>query len=284
MELGKRQKLVIIKVVDFGVYLAPDMNNQEDKVLLPKKQIPDNKKVGDSLDVFIYRDSKDRLIATTKEPKIMSGQVAELEVAQVGKIGAFLDWGLEKDLFLPFKEQTKKLNPGDRVLAALYIDKSNRLCATMKIYPYLQKNSPYQKDDRVSGTIYEINGQYGAFVAVDNIYSALIPTKEMYGSFTVGDRISARISGVKEDGKLDLSLREKAHIQIGADSKRLLEKLRENAGRLDFNDRADPALIREKMNMSKNEFKRAVGHLLKERYITIEENGIFLNDNDKMEH
>lgn len=284
MELGKRQKLVIIKVVDFGVYLAPDMNNQEDKVLLPKKQIPDNKKVGDSLDVFIYRDSKDRLIATTKEPKIMLGQVAELEVAQVGKIGAFLDWGLEKDLFLPFKEQTKKLNPGDRVLAALYIDKSNRLCATMKIYPYLQKNSPYQKDDRVSGTIYEINGQYGAFVAVDNIYSALIPTKEMYGSFTVGDRISARISGVKEDGKLDLSLREKAHIQIGADSKRLLEKLRENAGRLDFNDRADPALIREKMNMSKNEFKRAVGHLLKERYITIEENGIFLNDNDKMEH
>lgn len=284
MELGKRQKLVIIKVVDFGVYLAPDMKNQDDKVLLPKKQIPDNKTVGDSLDVFIYRDSKDRLIATTNEPKLTLGQVAKLTVAQVGKIGAFLDWGLEKDLFLPFKEQTRKLQPGDEVLAALYIDKSNRLCATMKVYPYLSKESTYQKDDKVSGMVYEISEQFGAFVAVDNMYSALIPKKELYGPVHVGDYVTARVTGVKEDGKLDLSLREKAYIQIGADSEKVLEKIKENGGKLDFNDKAAPELIRERMNMSKNEFKRAVGHLLKERHITIEEDGIYLNANNKEKH
>lgn len=279
MELGKRQKLVIIKVVDFGAYLAPDINNQDDKVLLPKKQIPPDKKVGDSLDVFIYRDSKDRLIATTREPKITLGQVAVLEVLEVGSIGAFLDWGLEKDLLLPFKEQTKKLKPGDSVLVALYVDKSNRLCATMKVYPYLRTDSPYQKDEKVEGFIYEMNEQYGAFVAVDNIYSALIPKKEMFSELHVGECVIARISSVKEDGKLDLSLREKAYIQIETDAKKVLEQLRKHDGRLDFNDKAAPELIRERMNMSKNEFKRAVGHLLKEGCITIEEDGIVLHDN-----
>ena len=281
MELGKRQKLVIVKMVDFGAYLASDINNHEEKVLLPKKQIPTDKKVGDSLEVFIYRDSKDRLIATTKEPKVMLGEIAELEVVEVGSIGAFLDWGLEKDLLLPFKEQTRTLRKGQNVLVALYIDKSNRLCATMKVYPYLRTDSPYQKEERVGGLVYEVSEQYGAFVAVDKIYSALIPQKELYGSIRVGDHVVARVSSVKEDGKLDLSLREKAYIQIGTDSKIVLEKLRENCGILDFNDKASPDLIRERMNMSKNEFKRAVGHLLKEGYITIGENCILLNDNKK---
>lgn len=281
MELGKRQKLVIVKMVDFGAYLASDINNHEEKVLLPKKQIPADKKVGDSLEVFIYRDSKDRLIATTKEPKVMLGKIAELEVVEVGSIGAFLDWGLEKDLLLPFKEQTRTLRKGQSVLIALYIDKSNRLCATMKVYPYLRTDSPYHKEERVGGLVYEVSEQYGAFVAVDKIYSALIPQKELYGSIRVGDHVVARVSGVKEDGKLDLSLREKAYIQIGTDSRIVLEKLRENCGILDFNDKASPDLIRERMNMSKNEFKRAVGHLLKEGYITIGENCILLNDNKK---
>lgn len=284
MELGKKQKLVIIKVVDFGAYLASDINNHEDKVLLPKKQIPADKKVGDSLEVFIYRDSKDRLIATTREPKVTLGEIAELEVAEVGSIGAFLDWGLEKDLLLPFKEQTRKLRPGQSILAALYVDKSNRLCATMKIYPYLRTDSPYQKDERVAGRVYEVSEQYGAFVAVDDIYSALIPQKEMYSNVRVGDRVVARVSGVKEDGKLDLSLREKAYLQIGADSRRVLERIHENGGRLDFNDKASPELIRERMNMSKNEFKRAVGHLLKEEYITIGEDSIYLKGSVKTMH
>lgn len=276
MELGKRQSLIIVKMVEFGAYLSTQMNNQQDKVLLPKKQVPDHIKVGDSLDVFIYRDSKDRLIATTRQPKISLGEFALLKVIQNGKVGAFLDWGLEKDLLLPFREQTKQVSVGEEVLAALYIDKSDRLCATMNVYPYLSKEAPYIKDDRVTGRVYEISREFGAFVAVDDKYSALIPVKEMYGKIAVGDTINARVTAVKEDGKLDLSIREKAYIQISADAKKILDALNESGGQLAFNDKASPELIREKMNMSKNEFKRAVGHLLKEKQIEIGENKISL--------
>lgn len=274
--LGEKQKLVIVKTVEFGVYLSSDKNNKEEKVLLPKKQVPDNAKVGDSLDVFIYKDSKDRLIATVHEPKLTIGQVARLTVSQVGKIGAFLDWGLEKDLFLPFKEQTKRVEPGEEVLVTLYTDKSSRLCATMKIYPYLSKESPYQKDDMVSGMIYEISDRFGAFVAVDDKYSALIPKREMYGKLTVGTQVQARVSEVKEDGKLDLCVRQKAHILIAVDSYKVVEEIKKCGGKLPFNDKASPELIREKMGMSKAEFKRAVGNLLKNKKIEILEDGIRL--------
>ena len=184
-------------------------------------------------------------------------------MVQINKVGAFLDWGLEKDLFLPFKEQTKLLNTGDECVVALYIDKSGRLCATMKVYPYLRKDSPYHKDDKVSGMIYEISQNFGAFVAVDNCFSALIPKKEMPKDLKVGDYVSARVSARKEDGKLDLSLREKAYIQMSIDAEKVMKKLQENKGVLPFTDKASPELIREQMDMSKNEFKRAVGNLLK---------------------
>lgn len=271
--LGEKQKLVIVKTVDFGVYLSTEIHSEE-KVLLPKKQVPDNAKVGDSLDVFIYRDSKDRLIATVNEPKLMMGQVARLTVSQVGQFGAFLDWGLEKDLLLPFKEQTKKVAAGDEVIVALYQDKSGRLCATMKVYPYLSKESSYKKDDMVSGMIYEISQQFGAFVAVDDKYSALIPKKEIFGKLTVGQQIEARVTEIKPDGKIDLSIRQKAYLQIEADAEKVLESIKKQGGKLPFNDKAAPELIREKMGMSKAEFKRAVGNLLKNGKIEILESSI----------
>lgn len=271
--LGEKQKQVIVKTVDFGVYLATEIHSDE-KVLLPKKQVPDNAKVGDSLDVFIYRDSKDRLIATVHEPKLMMGQVARLTVSQVGQFGAFLDWGLEKDLLLPFKEQTKKVAAGDEVIVALYQDKSGRLCATMKVYPYLLKDSSYKKDDMVSGMVYEISQQFGAFVAVDDKYSALIPKKEIFEKICVGQQIEARVTDIKPDGKIDLSVRKKAYQQIEEDAAKVLESIVKQGGKLPFNDKASPELIREKMNMSKAEFKRAVGNLLKNGKIEILENAI----------
>ena len=175
IKLGEKQQLIIVKKVEFGVYLAVSAENQTERVLLPGKQVPEGSGIGDVVEVFIYRDSSDRMIATTNTPKLMMGQVAELTVAQVGKFGAFLDWGLEKDLFLPFRQQTKRVKEGDKVLAALYIDKSNRLCATMNVYENLRTDSPYQKNDQVTGRVYEISDNFGAFVAVDNLYSALIP-------------------------------------------------------------------------------------------------------------
>ncbi|MCX4345094.1 MAG: S1-like domain-containing RNA-binding protein [Kineothrix sp.] len=277
IQLGERQKLVVVKTVDFGVYVAPTAGEAEEKVLLPKKQVPEGTKIGDELEVFIYRDSNDRLIATTNEAKLSLGEVALLKVSQVAAIGAFLDWGLEKDLFLPFREQTKQLKEGDECLVALYIDKSDRLCATMKVYTYLSTESGYKKDDRIEGHVYEISKNFGAFVAVDDKYSGLIPMKEIYGNIQVGDLISARVTGVKEDGKLDLSIREKSYLQIGKDVIRILDILEKYDGVLPFNDKASPETIRREMQMSKNEFKRAVGHLLKEGKITITEKNIRLN-------
>lgn len=271
MKLGEKQELVIVKAVEFGVYLAPSVEQKEQRVLLPGKQVPEGSRVGDWLEVFIYRDSDDRMIATMNTPKLLMGGVAELEVVQVGKIGAFLDWGLEKDLFLPFKQQTRRVKQGDRVLVSLYIDKSGRLCATMNVYKELLADSPYKMDDRVTGRVYEISDNFGAFVAVDNKYSALIPRKELYGRVEVGEDIEARVTAVTEDGRLTLSVREKAYLQIDKDAAELLHILDSYGGVLPFTEKADPEVITRETGMSKNEFKRAVGHLLKTGKIQIKE-------------
>lgn len=273
IRLGEIQTLHIVKIVEFGVYLS-DGGDERDKVLLPRKQVPEQAGIGDEVEVFVYRDSKDRLIATVRMPKLTLHSVGRVRVAQVGKIGAFLDLGLEKDLLLPYKEQTKKVSEGEECLAALYIDKSDRLCATMNVYPYLSTDSPYKKDDRVSGMVYEISDNFGAFVAVDDKYSGLIPKKELYGTVRVGDMINARVTEVKGDGKLDLSIREKAYLQIEKDAERVMEAIKSFDGALPFTDKASPEVIKREMQMSKNEFKRAVGHLLKTGKIEITERAI----------
>lgn len=277
LKLGEKQTLEIMKKVEFGVYLKhPEDATGEERVLLPAKQVPQGMAIGDKIEVFLYKDSKDRLIATTKTPLLQMGEVKMLSVAQVGKMGAFLNWGLEKDLFLPFREQTRKVKEGEECLVALYVDKSNRLCATMKVYHHLSQSSPYKKDDRVEGVVYEISDNFGAFVAVDNQYSGLIPKKEFFGNIKAGDRISARVSAVKEDGKLDLSIREKALTQILIDAGKVLEVIESFDGVLPFNDKANPEVIKRELQMSKNEFKKAVGHLLKNGKIEITEKSIRL--------
>ena len=271
-QLGRKQELFIVKAVDFGVYLGEEINaGMDDRVLLPKKQVPANAQPGDKIEVFLYKDSKDRIIATTSMPTLMVGEVGKLTVSQVTKIGAFLDWGLEKDILLPYKEQTKKVFEGEEILVALYIDKSKRLAATMNVYPYLSKNSEYQKDDMVTGTIYQTSEEFGVFVAVDNCYSALIPKKELFGEVRVGDAIKARVTSVKADGKLDLSIREKAYLQIEKDAEKILAIIDSFDGVLPFTDKANPEVIKRETQMSKNEFKRAVGNLLKNGKIEIKE-------------
>ncbi|MEZ3460673.1 MAG: S1 RNA-binding domain-containing protein [Lachnospiraceae bacterium] len=269
-ELGKTQSLIIVKELDFGVYLGEQPNaSMDDRVLLPKKQVPQGSRMGDTVEVFLYKDSRDRIIATTNRPLLSVGEVGKLKVSQVTQIGAFLDWGLEKDVLLPYKEQTAKVREGDEILVALYVDKSSRLAATMKVYHYLERGGSYVKDDMVRGTVYEILEDMGAFVAVDDRFSALIPTRELYGEIRVGDVVTARVISVKEDGKLDLSVREKAYLQIGKDAERLIEILESYDGVLPFTDKASPDVIRRETGMSKNEFKRAVGNLLKNGKIVI---------------
>lgn len=274
MRLGEYQKLKVIKKVEFGVYLA-EKDGDEMRVLLPEKQVPQDCKCGDELEVFLYKDSKDRLIATTNRPALTLGGLAVLKVLEVGKIGAFLDWGLEKDLFLPYKEMTVKVQPEDEVLATLYIDKSRRLCASMKkIYDLLSTDSPYQKGDVVNGRVYEFSGNFGTFVAVDDKYSAMIPAHEDTGMLRIGDVIEAKVLGVKPDGKLDITLREKAYLQMEADAEKVMGVIEEFAGVLPFTDKSSPEVIKRETGLSKNAFKRAVGRLYKERRIEITEKSI----------
>lgn len=270
MRLGKKQVLTVVKKVDFGVYLGSD----EERVLLPKKQVPAGIELGDPIEVFLYKDSDDRLIATTNEPNVEIGELAVLEVADTNKFGAFLNWGLEKDLFLPFKQQTAKVMKGDKCLVSLYIDKSERLCATMKVYDLLRTDSPYQKDDMVEGIIYDTSAEFGVFVAVDNQYSALIPKREVFGKMRVGQTVKARVTAVKADGKLDLSVRDKIPMQMDKDAELIWTRLKECGGSLPFTDKADSEVIKREFNLSKNAFKRAVGRLLKEGKIEIGENTI----------
>lgn len=273
IELGKKQTLQVIRKTEHGVYMG-EAGDEKNAVLLPARYVTPEMIVGAEQEVFIYRDSEDRLIATTRFPKIALGEIAGLTVKDVTKFGAFLDWGLEKDLFLPFKEQTHPVAPGEKVLAALYMDKSSRLCATMKVHHFLSAESPYQKDDKVSGVVYDIKKELGVFVAVDSRYFGLIPAQEWYQEAKVGDWVEARVLRVRKDGKLDLSGRKKAYKQIEIDAELVAEKIRDLGGELPFNDKADPARIQQVFGLSKNAFKRAVGHLLKEGCVEIGEDFI----------
>lgn len=277
LNIGRKQKLVVVKKVEFGIYLGETREaGEKERVLLPIKQVPEGTKEGDELEVFLYRDSSDRLIATTREPKLVLGELAVLNVAATGKIGAFLDWGLEKDLLLPYKEQTVKVKKDQEVLVALYIDKSDRLCATMKVYPYLKTQSPYVVEDQVEGRIYEISDNFGVFVAVDDQYSGLIPKTEAQGQYRPGEKVSCRVTNVREDGKLNLSPRKKAYQQMDEDSELVLKVIGEYAGVLPFDDKVSPEVIKREFGLSKAAFKRAVGHLLKEKKIKIQDKRIYL--------
>lgn len=260
LKLGERQMLRVDHLKEFGAYLG----DGTETVLLPKKEVPEGAKAGDEIDVFLYKDSSDRLVSTTREPKIELGQTKLLSVKEVSKIGAFLDWGLEKDLLLPYHEQTRKVKAGEEVLVSLYIDKSSRLCATMNVYPYLHTDSPYKADSEVTGRIYQTSDNFGVFVAVDDRYSALIPAQEAAGHLRIGDVITARVTRVLPDGKLNLSVRKKAYQQLDEDAQTVLKVIDEYEGVLPFDDKVSPEIIRREMGLSKNAFKRAVGHLMKE--------------------
>lgn len=274
IEIGKYQELIVTKKTEFGVYLNTPTGKETDKILLPKSQVPKDTQLKDVLNVFVYKDSEDRPIATMLEPDITLGGVARLYVKQVTSIGAFLEWGLTKDLFLPFKEQLYKVKEGDAVLVTLYLDKSERLCASMHVYDALRNDSDYQKDDQVTGRVYEISENFGVFVAVDDIYSALIPKKEVFEQYRINQPVYARVSQVLEDGRLSLSVKKKIPEQMTEDAIFIYDCLEDEGGFLPFHDKSDPEAIKNRFHMSKNAFKRSIGHLLKEGKITIAKDGI----------
>ena len=273
IKLGKRQELIIKRFTSVGAYLNDEDDNGED-VLLPKSQIPEGANENDRIDVMIYRDSKDRIIATTRETLGQVGEIKKLRVISSSKIGYFMDWGLEKDLFLPFSETVGAVEKFKSYLVAIYIDKSDRIAATMKIRDYLSTDSEYKENDKANGTIYSVNKEIGAFVAVENKYDGLIQKKNIFGILEMGDEIEVRINKVHEDGKLDLSLRERGYIQMDEDAQTIINKLKESGGSISLHDKSHPNEIRKELNMSKSGFKRAVGKLYKDGIIVIKPDGI----------
>lgn len=267
--LGRWQTLKIVRKKEFGVYLSEDTKGEE-AVLLPKKQVPAGSNIGDTIRVFVYKDSQDRMIATVHEPFITLDEMAVLKVVSVTSIGAFMDWGLEKNILLPFKEQIGKVSEGKEYLVRMYIDKSDRPCVSMKLYHHLEQNAPYEKDDSFKGIVYDYKADLGAFVAIDNRYSGMIPKSEIYGKVEIGDRVEGRVLRVREDGKLDLAIRKPAYLQMNEDSEAVLKVIVDSFdGVLPFDDKASPEIIKKEFGLSKNAFKRAVGKLLKEGKIQI---------------
>lgn len=267
--------------MSIGTYLDAGTGKRIDNVLLPEKQRPVEAKVGDFLDVFIYRDSENRLIATTRTPLAQVGDLAYLTVTAKTGIGAFLEFGLERGLFLPFSEQKCPIEVGKSYLVSVYIDKTGRLCCTTDISKFLNSDAPYQKNDSVIGTVYQIQSEFGAFVAVDNLYKALIPNTENFTDLHAGDRIQARVIRVREDGKLDLSTRRLSYEQMSVDAQFLLKVMQENCGNLPLGEKASPVEIEKMFKMSKSEFKRAIGSLLKSGRIQKMEKGFKLKFGDQ---
>lgn len=276
IELGKTQELIVTKETNFGVYLNIPGGDKTGHILLPKSQVPEGTGLNDTLAVFVYKDSEDRPIATMQKPLLELGGIARLRVKEISHIGAFLEWGLAKDLLLPFKEWLYEIKAGDEILVTLYIDKSERLCASMKVYEFLSCDSPYNKDDEVDGKVYETSSNFGVFIAVDDKYSALLPKKEVFETYHINQPVHARVAQVLEDGKLTLSVKKKIPEQMNEDAGYIFKCLKEAGGFLPFNDKSDPEDIKNHFHMSKNAFKRATGHLLKDHLVTIKSDGLHI--------
>lgn len=273
IKIGKIQDMRLKRFSTVGAYLIPIEEN-EPEILLPKKYLQEDFKEEMLIEVFVYRDSKDRLVATTERPKLLLNEMAYLEVVAVSEQGAFLNWGLEKDLFLPYKEQKCEVEKGASYLVAMYLDKSDRLCATMNISKYLMEESHYEVGQWLKGVVYNTHEIYGAYIAVENCYSGRVPKKELHEDLKIGQEVDVRVTRIHEDGKLELSLREKSYLQRDDDSEKIMKVLEANDGVLKLSDSSDPEQIKEMLQMSKKAFKRALGKLYKEGAILIAENDI----------
>lgn len=273
IKIGKIQDMRLKRFSTVGAYLTP-IEESEPEILLPKKYLQEDFKEEMLVEVFVYRDSKDRLVATTEKPKLLLNEMAYLEVVAVSEQGAFLNWGLEKDLFLPYKEQKCEVEKGSSYLVAMYLDKSDRLCATMNISKYLMEESHYETGQWLKGVVYNTHEIYGAYIAVENCYSGRVPKKELHEELKIGQEVDVRVTRIHEDGKLELSLREKSYLQRDEDSEKILSAIEANGGILKLSDNSDPEQIKAMLQMSKKAFKRALGKMYKEGVILIGENEI----------
>ncbi len=274
MEIGKYCQLTVKRATQHGAYLADNKGNE---VLLPRKFVSETLRIEDNIEVFIFTDSEDRITATTIKPKITLGEFACLQVKDVNRFGAFLDWGLEKDLFLPFKEQPFKLNKGQWLIVYLDFDaKTSRLVASARWKRFIEKD----QIDLTSGQGVDIlvaeKSDLGFNVIINNKYAGLIFQDDIFESVRIGDRKKAFVKNIRPDFKIDIALNKPGYAQIESHSQRILEKLKKNKGFLAISDKTNPQIIKKELQMSKKTFKKAVGALYKKRLIVLKEEGIYL--------
>ncbi len=274
LELGKRQHLTI-KIVNQRGAILTTPGSGGTQVFLPREELG-NHKPGDSVEVFVYRGNDNEYLATTKKTYAEVGDIAHLKVNAVTSIGAFLDIGLERDVLLPRRETMGHLQEGQSVMAYLYVDKSGRLAATMRLKGHLKSHSSYKRHDWVDGVIYSSHPQLGYFVIVDNAYDGMIPRREVRRLYEVGETVHLRVEHVQPDGKLVLSPQKRMEQQMPHDAKRLLSIVIKSGGRLNIGDKSSPIAIMQATNMSKGAFKRAAGNLYKRGEVTVGDNFIAL--------
>lgn len=274
MNIGKWNTLQVVSDTKFGLYLADEEGND---VLLPNKYCPKEANIGDKMEVFVYRDSEQRPVATTLRPLIVRDAFAYLKVKQVGTIGAFLDWGLEKDLLVPYKEQEPRMEEGRRYMVFLYLDKaSGRLVATNRVRKHLNNDAlEVEVGDEVGIQIWEEN-EAGFKAIINNKHSGIVYRSDLHAPLKIGEKMKAYVRAIREDNKVDLSLQPIGFENVEASAEALLAMLKSNGGKLPYGDKSDPELIQQKLKMSKKTFKRAAGTLFKKNLVRIEDQALIL--------
>lgn len=274
IKLGDYNRLTIVKEVDFGIYLD---GGDEGEILLPKRYVPENCKPGDELEVFLYLDQDERLIATTQQPLAKVGEFACLEVAWVNQYGAFLNWGLMKDLFCPFHEQKQRMEIGNRYVVAVFIDEeSYRIAASAKVEHFFVTNfPPYQPGEKVDLLVWQTT-DLGFKVIIDHAYPGLVYRSQVFKSIRIGDSLQGYIMGVRPDGKIDVSLQPHGRQQTTDFAETLLQYLKDHDGFCELGDKSDAQDIKHRFEVSKKVYKKAIGDLYRRRLITLEDAGIRL--------
>ena len=275
INIGENNHLKAARRTDNGVYLTDEEGSGE--VLLPNKYVPADLEFGDILEVFIFMDSGDRITATTAEPKIKLHEFACLQVRDVTNVGAFLDWGLEKDLLVPFKEQPGRMLKGHWYMVFLYLDgETDRLVASGRYQKFLQKENITVKPGEEVDLVIDDPTDLGVNVIINHRFRGLIYRNELFERVRRGDRRSGYIKTVREDGKIDVTLQKPGYAKVEPNAEKILAELKANDGYLRLTDKSDPDDITEILEMSKKTFKKAVGALYKQRLIRLEEDGIYL--------
>lgn len=279
IKLGKFNTLDVVKEVEFGMYLD---GGEDGEILLPKRYVPDDCAIGQSLDVFIYLDNEERLVATTLNPLIQVGQFAYIRVAWVNEYGAFLEWGLMKDLFVPFREQKQKMQMGEKYIVYAYLDEeSYRIVASAKIERFLSKEkAPYAEGDEIDALIWQ-KTDLGFKVIVNNEYGGLLYDSEIFTPLHTGMRVKAYIKQVREDGKIDLVLQKGGFEKIDDFSEVLLQYIKDEGGRIMLNDKSPAEEIYAAFGVSKKTFKKSVGDLYKRHLIVLADDSISLAENKR---